>query len=78
MSLVLPRVDMVAQTVYWLMKEEHDAKPGAVPMAAFEELDPDVRAMHMAAVERVYRAIDRCVPGAVDVVAEAPRPGVAV
>lgn len=56
MPVVLPRADLVAQTVHWLLKEEHDAKPGAVPMAPFETLDPDVQKMYVDNVERVYRA----------------------
>jgi hypothetical protein len=71
MAVILPRVDLVAQTVYWLLKEEHDAKPGAVPMAPFETLDPDVRQVHLDNVGRVYRAIDRCT--AEEVVVEHPR-----
>lgn len=71
MALVLPRAALVAQTVYWLLKEEHDVKPGAVPMAAFEDLTPDVRQVHVDNVDRVYRAIDRCTVQEVDV--EHPR-----
>lgn len=71
MPVVLPRADLVAQTVHWLIKEQHDAKPGAVPMAPFEELDPDVRQMYVETVERVYRAVDRCTAQEVDV--EHPR-----
>lgn len=71
MPVVLPRADLVAQTVYWLVKERHDVKPGAIPMAPFEDLDPDVRQMYIDNVERVYRAVDRCTAQEVDV--EHPR-----
>lgn len=65
--LVLPRADLVAQTVYWLLKEEHDAKPGAVPMIPFDALSHDVQQQYRDLVERVYRAIDRCTVQSVDV-----------
>lgn len=73
MGMVLPPANLVAQSVYWLLKEGHDVKPGAVPMAAFEDLDADVRQMHVDNVERVYRAIDCCTAQEVDV--EHPRHG---